>query len=111
MMSVTSRHPPAPMIAVVSRYGVARASTKPTTQSTMPSAARSPFRNLIGVRLARLAATHARDKLEVPASRFVLAALARRLFGFHPHPGASDSAVWPRQTQWPPRGVDQWLSW
>jgi len=35
------------MIAVVSRYGVALAITKPAMQSTTPSAARKPFRHFI----------------------------------------------------------------
>src|SRR5260370_19960509 len=97
------------MIAVVSRYGVACASTNPIMQSTTPSAARSPFRRSIVAHVALLAAVDARDKLYVPASRFVPAALARRPFGFHAHPGASDFAVWPRETQCSPRGVHQRL--
>src|SRR6267142_2553892 len=107
--SVTSAQPATRTITVVSRYGVARASTNPTTQTAIPSTARKPVRRFIPSSLARLAATRPRDKLLVPALRFLAAELAWRPFGFHLHTGASDSAVWPRQTQRSPRGVHQWL--
>src|SRR5258708_31922713 len=109
MTSVTNGQPAARIITLVSRYGVERASTNPTTQSATPSPARKPFRRFIAPCLARLAAIRTRDKLVVPVLRFLAAELAWRPFGFHLHLGASDSAVWPRQTQRSLRGVHQRL--
>jgi hypothetical protein len=62
-MSVTRRQPSASTITVVSRNGVARASTNPTTQSITPVAARAQPRAFIVVGRPAGIAARTRDKL------------------------------------------------
>src|ERR1700730_12384593 len=106
LISVTNRQPPASTTTVVSRNGVARASTNPATQSRPAETTRSAPRvfapDFTGNAGLAGAAGYSRDKLQFQEASFLFAAApAWRSFESSggSHFGRSDSAVWPRETQ------------